>query len=81
MSFSDRSIRFTMNDCLKIGRRNGAEVIVVGDRKIEYNGMSYSLSGFCKVFMPHKNTSGAYQGPKFFSFKGKSLIDIRKERK
>ena len=57
----------------------GAEVIVVGDKKIEYKGTQYSLSGFCKVFMPHKNSSGAYQGPKYFSCKGKSLLEIRNE--
>ena len=57
----------------------GAEVIVVGDKKIEYKGTQYSLSGFCKVFMPHKNASGAYQGPKYFSYKGKSLLEIRNE--
>ena len=58
----------------------GAEVTVVGDKKIEYKGTQYSLSGFCKVFMPQKNASGAYQGPKFFSYNGKTLLDIRKER-
>ena len=57
----------------------GAEVIVVDDKKIEYKNTEYSLSGFCKVFMPHKIPSGAYQGPKFFSYNGKSLLDIRKE--
>ena len=57
----------------------GAEVTVVGDKKIEYKGTQYSLSGFCKIFMPHKNSSGAYQGPKYFSFKGKSLLEIRNE--
>ena len=58
----------------------GAEVTVVGDKRIEYKGVQYSLSGFCRVFMPNKNPSGAYQGPKFFSYNGKPLIDIRKER-
>ena len=58
----------------------GAEVTVVGDKKIEYKNTEYSMSGFCKVFMPHRSTSGAYQRPKFFSYGGKTLIDIRKER-
>ena len=57
----------------------GAEVTVVSDKKIEYKGTRYSLSGFCKVFMPQKNASGSYQGPKFFSYNGKTLLDIRKE--
>lgn len=57
----------------------GVEVTVVGDKKIEYKGAQYSLSGFCKDFMPHKNASGAYQGPKYFSYKGKSLLEIRND--
>ena len=56
----------------------GVVVTVIGDKKIEYKDTEYSLSGFCKAFMPNKNTSGAYQGPKFFSYKGKTLLDIRK---
>ena len=59
---------------------SGVKVTVIGDKKIEYKGTQYSLSGFCKVFMPHKNASGAYQGPKFFSCNGKTLLDIRRER-
>ena len=55
----------------------GAEVTVVGDKKIEYRNTEYSLSGFCKVFMPNRNNSGAYQGPKFFSCNGKTLLAIR----
>ena len=58
----------------------GVTVTVIGDKKIEYKGAQYSLSGFCKVFMPNKSASGAYQGPKFFSCNGKTLLDIRKER-
>ncbi len=58
----------------------GVEVIVVDDKKVKYKNAQYSLSGFCKEFMPNRNTSGAYQGPKFFSFNGKILDDIRKER-
>ena len=57
----------------------GVEVTVVGDKKIEYKGAQYSLSGFCKDFMPHKNASGAYQGSKYFSYKGKSLLEIRND--
>jgi hypothetical protein len=58
----------------------GAEVTVAGDKKIEYKGTHYSLSGYCKEFMPRKNASGAYQGPKYFSYNGKSLLEIRNER-
>ena len=58
----------------------GVEVVVTGDKKIKYKNVQYSLSGFCKEFMPNRSASGAYQGPKYFSFNGKILDDIRKER-
>lgn len=55
-------------------------VTVADEKKIEYKGATYSLSGFCKQFMPQKNASGAYAGPKYFSYKGKMLSLLRKER-
>ena len=56
---------------------------VVNDNTISYNGVKYSLSGFCAEYMPDsmKNASRAYQGPKYFSYKGKPLIDLRNEAK
>lgn len=62
----------------------GAQAIVTNDKsdnKIEYQGEVYSLSGFCKKYMPEsrRNTSGAYQGPHFFSFNGKLLCDLREK--
>ena len=40
-----------------------------------------NLSPFVGTFMPeeHRNTSGAYQGAKYFSYNGKVLDEIRKE--
>lgn len=37
------------------------------------------LSPFVGTFMPeeHRNTSGAYQGAKYFSYKGRILDDLR----
>lgn len=62
----------------------GAQATVVDDKcdnKIEYQGELYTLSGFCKKFMPEnrRNTSGAYQGPHYFSFDGKLLCDLREK--
>lgn len=57
----------------------GLVVAVVDDRTIEYKGKRYSLSGFTKEFIPNRNASGAYQGPKYFSYKGKPLLEIRNE--
>ncbi len=55
------------------------EVKVADDDKIEYQGRLYKLSPFVGTFMPdnRRNTSGAYQGAKYFSYKGEILDDIR----
>lgn len=58
----------------------GIEVKVAEDDKVEYDGRLYKLSPFVGTFMPaeKRNASGAYQGAKYFTYKGKSLDDIRK---
>ena len=58
------------------------EVKVAGTNKIEYEGRLWSLSAFCGTYLPEEkqNSSGAYQGPKFFSYNGKTLWDIRLEK-
>jgi len=47
----------------------------------EYEDRIYKLSPFVGTFMPEekRNTSGAYQGPKFFSYNGQTLDDLRTE--
>ena len=57
----------------------GIEVKVASDDQIEYEGRIYKLSPFVGTFMPvdKRNSSGAYQGPKFFTFRGEILDDIR----
>lgn len=59
----------------------GIEVKVASDDQIEYEGRIYKLSPFVGTFMPadKRNTSGAYQGSKYFSFKGKVLEEMRME--
>ena len=56
-------------------------VRVASDDKIEYEGRLWSLSAFTAEFLPEEmqNASGAYQGPKFFSFGGKALNELRNE--
>lgn len=54
------------------------KVTVVDEKnKVEYKGHPYSLSGFVKAFHPRPNSSGSYQGPKFFTYNGQRLIDLR----
>ena len=57
----------------------GIQVKVADDDKVEYNGRLYKLSPFVGTFMPaeRQNSSGAYQGPKYFSYNGEILDDIR----
>lgn len=59
----------------------GIKVKVASDNQVEYQGRLYKLSPFVGTFMPveKRNSSGAYQGVKFFSYKGKILNDLRNE--
>lgn len=60
----------------------GIQVRVASDDTVEYEGRIYKLSPFVGTFMPEdkRNHSGAYQGAKFFSYKGKILDDLRTEK-
>lgn len=57
------------------------EVKVNGRNTIEYENRLWSLSAFTAAFLPEhlQNASGAYQGPKYFTYNGKTLWDIRLE--
>lgn len=57
----------------------GIEVKVADDDHIEYEGRIYKLSPFVGTFMPEdkRYASGAYAGPKYFSYKGETLSDLR----
>ena len=59
----------------------GISVKVASDDSVEYEDRIYKLSPFVGTFMPEerRNTSGAYQGAKYFSYNGKVLDDMRKE--
>ena len=76
--------KFSMCD-IKIGELitfipTGVVVKVASDDSIEYDGRIYKLSPFVGTFMPEekRNTSGAYQGAKYFSYEGRILDDLRK---
>ncbi len=57
-------------------------VKVASDDKIEYQGRLYSLSAFAANYLPEnrQNPSGAYAGPKYFSYEGKTLSEWRNEK-
>lgn len=57
------------------------KVKVASDNQVEYEGRIYKLSPFAAAFLPDdmRNASDAYQGPKYFTYKGKPLDELRKE--
>lgn len=57
------------------------KVKVASKNKIEYNGSLYTLSGFCREYMPEAMRHGqdTYEGPSFFTYKGISLKKLREE--
>lgn len=58
------------------------EVTVADDVHIEFCGELFTLSGLCKAFMPDgkRKPSNAYQGPKYFTYNGVTLVKLRKEK-
>ncbi len=57
------------------------KVKVASDNQVEYEGRIYKLSPFTAAFLPDemRNASDAYQGPKYFTYNGRPLDDLRKE--
>lgn len=57
-------------------------VKVADKNKVEYEGRLWSLSAFCGTYLPEEmhNSSESYQGPKYFSYQGKTLWEIRLDR-
>lgn len=57
------------------------KVKVASDNQVEYEGRIYKLSPFTAAFLPDemRNASDAYQGPKYFTFNGRPLDELRKE--
>lgn len=80
--------RFRFSICdIKVGEYitfipSGLVVKVASDDSIEYDGRIYKLSPFVGTFMPEdkRNTSGAYQGAKYFSYNGRILESLRREK-
>ena len=84
-----RAMRFSFAMLIEAGVKIGSELVFVPDgkkvsvadmkNKIEYMGKPYTTTDFCKRFMPLKKRSptNVYQGPKYFTFKGELLTDLR----
>ena len=59
----------------------GQRVITIDNNKVVYQGKVYTLSGFCKEFMPddRRNKANSYRGSAFFAYKGVKLDKMFKE--
>ena len=56
-------------------------VTVVSENTVAYDSEIYTLSRFCKHFMPDEGSENReYQGPSHFLYNGRSLDIIRKEK-
>ena len=55
------------------------ELTVVGNNQVEYAGETYTLAQFTAKFMPRnkRSVSGFCQGPKYFSYNGVSLYQLK----
>ena len=60
---------------------DGKEVVAADDNKVSYEGSTYTLSGFCKTFMPDekRNKSNSYRGCAFFYRGGVKLEKLFNE--
>ena len=60
---------------------NGEEVKVNSENTVDYDGQILTLSRFCKIYMPDEDSENKeYQGPAHFTYNGKTLDEIRKEK-
>lgn len=59
----------------------GITVKVSTDKTISYEGREYTTTSFTRIFLPEEkqNNSGRYAGPRFFSYKGIPLDEIREK--
>lgn len=80
--------RFTFSMCgILLGEKivftpEQIEVTVADDTHVEFCGELFTLSGFCRAFMPDgkRKPSNAYQGPKYFTYNGVTLVKLRAEK-
>lgn len=80
--------RFTFSACgIQPGEKivftpEQIEVTVADDTHVEFCGELFTLSGFCRAFMPDekRKPSNAYQGPKYFTYNGVTLVKLRTEK-
>ena len=80
--------RFTFSMCgIKPGEKivftpEQIEVTVADDTHVEFCGELFTLSGFCRAFMPDgpRKPSNASQGPTSFTYDGVTLVKLRADK-
>lgn len=80
--FKFSMIGLKQGDIITFTPTNTKVTVNEDDKTITYKNKRYTLTGFCKKYMPDGKRSpyNAYQGPLYFSYNDKSLKKIRDER-
>ncbi len=80
--FKFSMIGLKQGDIITFTPTNTKVVVSEDDKTIISKGKKYTLTGFCKKYMPEDKRlpSGTYQGPLYFSYNNKPLTKIRAER-
>ena len=83
---ADNSRKFTFEAIgVKLGDTltfvDGTEVVAIEGTRVSYDGKEYTLSGFCKTFMPEekRNKANSYRGCAFFYRDGVKLEKLFKD--
>lgn len=78
--FKFEMIGLTVGDIITF-ELTGVQVRVAGSNKIEYGNRLYSMTAFTREFMPDERRlpADSYQGPLYFTYNGKTLVELRKE--
>jgi hypothetical protein len=60
----------------------GVKVKVTSDNTIDYQGKEFTLNRFVLEYLPEEKRipAGTYQGPKYFTYNGKNLWQLRLEK-
>ncbi len=75
--FSFESAGIKVGDFLTFTPAN-LTVKIIDEKRITFRGQTFTLSGFCRAYMPDemRNPSNAYRGPLYFTFKGMPLLSL-----
>lgn len=73
-NFSFSKCQIPVGEMIEYGYNSDITAIVVGDRSVEFNGTTMSLTALAKLITGKKY---AIAGPRYFKYKGEWLNDIR----